>query len=438
MAQIVDSVVGFSSGTLQLKGTTPSSVNCFTTGAGAGGTVGTNSVQCPGDLFPTGVLTTTAAAATSTLNANGTLSPTSGTIAMSSCGVEKVTDGGTGADTGLSYGGVTYGTAFTSASQGTFIDKGLTLDGVATTSYIGTITSRSAPSTFSLTAWFKTSTTTGGVIMGMSNNQTNLATATLADRMLFVNSTGHLVFNMYNSAATKFQATSSTVVTNGAWHFVAATYSTATGLNLYVDGAAAVTTADTTNDAYAGAYWHLGWNPTSGWTGAPTSAAFNGTLYGLSVIPSVLSSANVTTLYNETSAANYASAITSTFAATDFWPMNDTGTAPYTGNIPALGAAACPLVQIYVQETRSASSTCLYPNGGSACSTYAALSSLTSQTIALPPTTSTATSIVVSAKVASTPAAGVIYLHVMPVITFTTNLSSWSAALSYNAGSLEL
>ena len=437
MSQIVDSVAGFSSGTLQLKGTTPTSVNCFTTGAGSGGTVGTNSVQCPGDLFPTGVLTTTATAATSTLTANGTLSPTSGTIAMSSCGVEKVTDAGAGADTGLAYGGVAYGSAFTSASQGTFTDKGLTLDGVTTTSYIGTITSRTAPSTFSLTAWFKP-TTSGGVIMGMSNNQTNLATATLADRMLFINSSGHLVFNMYSSSATKIQAIGANVLTLGVWHFVAATYSTATGLNLYVDNSPVVTTADTTNDAYTGGYWHLGWNVTTGWTGAPTSAAFNGTLYGLSVIPSVLSSTNVTTLYNETSAANYASAITSTFAATDFWAMNDTGLVPYTGNIPAIGAAACPLVQLYVQETRGASTTCLYPNGATTCSTYAALSSLTSQSVALPPTTSAATTIVVSAKVASTPAAGVIYLHVLPVITFTMNLSSWSAALSYNAGSLEL
>ena len=357
---------------------------------------------------------------------------------MSSCGVQQVADSGTGVDTGLTYGGVTYGTAFTSASQGTFTDKGLTLDGVATTSYVGTITSRTAPSTFSLTAWFKTSTASGGVIMGMSNSQTNLATASLADRMLFINSAGHLVFNMYNSAATKLQAVGTNVLALGVWHFVAATYSSATGLSLYVDGAAAVTTADTTNDAYTGAYWHLGRNPTSGWTLPPTSATFNGTLYGLSVIPSVLSAANVTTLYNETSAANYASAITSTFAATDFWPLNDTGTVPYTGNIPALGATACPLVQVYVQETRGASSTCLYPNGGTACSTYAALSSLTSQTIALPPSTSAATTIVVSAKVASTPVAGVIYLHVLPVITFTTSLSSWSAALSYNAGSLEL
>jgi hypothetical protein len=435
---IVDSINGFSSGTLQLKGTTPTSVNCFTTGTGTGGTVSANSSVCPGDLYPTTILSTTAASATSTLTANGTVSPTGGTLALASCGVQQLADKGTGADTGLAYGGLAFASPFTSASQGTFTDTGVTLDGNAVTSYVGTITSRTAPATFSLTAWIKTSTATGGVIMGMSNLQPNTATATLVDRMLFVNSSGRVVFNMYNSSSTKIQATSVGTVTNGAWHFVAATYSTATGLNLYVDGGAAVNTANGTNNAYAGAYWHLGWNPTTGWTGAPTSAAWNGSLYGLSVIPSVLSAASVTTLYNQTSAANYSTAIVTTFAATNFWPLNDTGTVLYTGNIPALGSSACPLAQVSVQETRGASITCLYPNGGAACATFAAVSSLGTQTIALPPTTSSATSILVSARVAATPAAGVIYLHVVPVLGFTTSASSWSATLSYNVGFLEL
>jgi hypothetical protein len=428
---IIDSINNFSSGTLQLKGTTPTSVNCFTTGAGTGGTVGANSSVCPGDLYPAAILSTTATSATSTMTANGTVSPTGGTIALASCGVQQLADKGTGADTGLAYGGLAYAAPFTSASQGTFTDTGVTLDGNATTSYVGTITSRTAPATFSLTAWIKTSTATGGVVMGMSNLQPNTAAATLADRMLFVSSTGHVVFN-------KIQATSVGTVTNGAWHFVVATYSTATGLNLYVDGGAAVNTVNGTNDAYAGGYWHLGWNPTTGWTGAPTSAAWTGSLYGLSVIPSVLSAGNVTTLYNQTSAANYSTAIVTTFAATDFWPLNDTGTVLYTGNIPALGSTACPLAQVSVQETRGASTTCLYPNSGAACATFAAVSSLGTQTIALPPTTSTTTSILVSAKVASTPAAGVIYLHVVPVLNFTTSASSWSATLSYNAGFLDL
>jgi hypothetical protein len=433
---VANSANKFSSGTLQLEGTTPSAINCYSTGTGTGGTVGTNSNQCTGDLYTAAVLTTTAQTATSTLTSKGTVAAKSGTVAMTSCGVEQVVDHATASDTGLTYGGVTYGAAFTSPTQSTFTDKGVTLNGAAASTYIGTVTGVTAPTTaFTLTAWIKTTTTTGGVIMGMSNVQTN-GTATSFDRMLFVNSTGQVVFNMYSSAGAQEQVTSTTVVTGGAWYFVVATFSPTTGTSLYVDGVATTNATYTTAMAYTG-YWHLGWNYATGWTGTPTSAAFNGTLYGLSVVSTAISAANVTTLYNESSSANYSSAL-SGFGESNFWPLNDTGTVPFTGSIPALGAAACPSVQVSIQETRSATSTCIYPSSGTACTTWAALSSFTTAPLAEPPTTAATTSIVVSMKVTATPVAGAIYLHVLPTITFATALGSWSATLSYYNGSVEL
>jgi len=435
---VANSANSFSSGTLQLEGTTPTSVNCYSTGTGAGGTIGTNSNQCVGDLYTTALLSTTAQTATSTLTSKGTLGATGGTVAMTSCGVQQVVDSSPASDTGLAYGGVTYGGAFTSSTQATFTDGAVALNGVAASTYIGTVASAAVPTTaFTLTAWIKTSTATGGVIMGMSNVQNN-GTPTSFDRMLFVNSTGHVVFNMDSSTGTKEQVTSTATVTNGAWHFIVATFSPTAGVgtSLYVDGVVATNTAYTTANTYTG-YWHLGWNYATGWTGAPTSAAFNGSLYGLSVLSTSISAANVTTLYNETSSANYSSAL-SGYGESHFWPLNDTGTVPYTGSIPALGAAACPSVQVSIQETRSASSTCIYPTGGAACATWAALSAFTSAPLALPPTTAASTSIVVSMKVTAAPVAGAIYLHVMPTITFTTSLGSWSATLSYYSGSVQL
>ena len=432
---IVNSLGSFSAGTLQAMGTTTTTTNCYSTGTGMGGTVSSNASLCTGDLYPTSVLSTTAATATSTLSDNGTTSPASASVALTSCGVEQVVDTGTGADTGLSYGGVTYGAPFTSATQSTFTDKGVTLNGNSTSTYIGTTKSVASTSAFSLVGWVNTTTLAGGVIMGMSASQTNLTTSTPNDESLFVNSSGDVVFNMENSSGTKYQAKSAAITAN-AWHFVVATFTSASGLKLYVDSQAVVSTALTSFDSYSG-YWHIGWNPVSGWTGAPTNLTWNGSLYGLAVIPSVLSAANVTTLYNETSSSAYASAI-SGFAATDYWALNDTGTVPYTGTIPALAAAACPSVQISIQESNGSSTQCVFPSLGSACTTWAAVSTLTSQAITLAPTTSTPTSIVVSVKVTATPVAGAIYLHVLPDLTFTLTRSPWTAALTYYAGSVEL
>ena len=433
---VANAANAFSSGTLQLEGTTPTAIHCYSTGTGLGGTVSSsNSNQCTGDLYPTPILTTTAQTTTSTLASAGTAGASAGTVAMTSCGVEQEVDQATASDTGLSYGGVTYGAAFTSPTQSTFTDNGVTLDG-ATSTYIGTVTNTAAPTTaFTLTAWIKPSVATGGVIMGMGTTQSN-ASSTSYDRMLFLNSSKEVVFSMYSSGGTKEQVVNTTTLTAGVWYFVVATFSPSTGTSLYVNGAGVTNATYTTAKSYTG-YWHLGWNYTSGWTGAPTPTTFTGSLYGISVLTSAITSANVTTLYNETSRANYASAL-SLFGESHFWPLNDSGTVPYTGSIPALGAAACPSVQVSIQETRSSTSTCIYPSSVSACSTTGALSAFTTAPMALPPTTASSTSIVIGMKVTATPVAGAIYLHVLPTIVFTSTLGSWSATLTYSNGSVEL
>lgn len=64
----INNANSFSSGTLQLESTTPTSVNCFSTGSGSGGTVGVNNTVCPGSPLPSGELTTsTVLSATTTI-----------------------------------------------------------------------------------------------------------------------------------------------------------------------------------------------------------------------------------------------------------------------------------------------------------------------------------------------------------------------------------
>ena len=179
----------FSAGTLQLQGQTSGSVNCFSTGSGSGGTVSTNNSVCSGTPLPTVELTTsTVQSATTNLSSVGTSNATSAKVSLLSCGVAEVADSSSSANTGLIYGGVTYGTAFTSPVNSGFTSKGISLSG-ATGTYVGTISSLTSPSTFTLVAWVKTSSTTGGGIIGMSNSQSDTG-STSHDRMLWVETSG--------------------------------------------------------------------------------------------------------------------------------------------------------------------------------------------------------------------------------------------------------
>ena len=158
--------------------------------------------------------------ATTTLSSVGNSNATKGTVSLLSCGTAEVADSSSSANTGLIYGGVTYGTAFTSPVHSSFTSTGITLSG-ATGTYVGTITSLTSPSTFTIATWVKTSSTTGGGFIGFSNVQPDTG-STSQDRMLWVEALGVVAFGVQKSFFTKAELESTVTVNNGAWHFVAA------------------------------------------------------------------------------------------------------------------------------------------------------------------------------------------------------------------------
>lgn len=425
----------FSASTLQLQGQTSGSVNCFSTGTGSGGKVSTNNTTCTGTPLPSGELTTsTVASATTTISAVGRSNPTAANVSLLSCGVAEVADSSSSADTGLVYGGVTYGTAFTSPVHSGFTSTGITLSGAATT-YVGTVNSLTSPATFTLVAWFKTTETTGGSILGFATNQTD-ASSTNADRMLWVEPSGFLSFGVENGA-TMDELTGSTTVNNGAWHFVAATFSSS-GLSLDIDGTTVTNSTITTATSYAG-FWHLGWTQTTGWPNANTNAYMTGSLYGAAVFGTALTSGNLTTLNNAATASAYTTAVTS-FSPTEEWLMNDSGTVPYTGTIPQLGTnQLCQRVLIDIQTTQGATVTCVYPSGAGACAATppatALLSSLTTSTMAAA-TTASAVTVLIRMELKTASAQGTAELHLLPDIGFTTSRGSWSAEVTYPSSGL--
>ncbi len=238
------------------------------------------------------------------------------------------------------------------------------------TSYIQTSTgpptafySSPGPQTFSIAAWFKT--TTSGSIIGFSNSQTDTGQSSW-DRQLWIDPTGHLVFGLYPNGI--YELKSPNTYNDGNWHYVVVTVEPVNATNatvqMYVDGnLVAGSTNDETLPGSAGGnpaqvyggWWHLGWsNAGQGWPDSPTNSFFTGSLSDITIFSSVLSTANDSQLYAQTSQVNYLNAVRGTVASSNsFWPL----TAVVNSNIPCN----------YIGLTISGSSSCIYPNYSGSC-----------------------------------------------------------------------
>jgi hypothetical protein len=171
-------------------------------------------------------------------------------------------------------------------------DKSYRFSGTST-GIVSTTTARPGPQIFSVEAWFKTTTTSGGKIIGFGNQQSGLST--LADRHLYLNNTGQLSFGVNPNA--KKVLTTSGKYNNGAWHHAVGTLSPA-GQFLYVDGVRVGSdTTKTFNAQVITGYWRVGGDTTSGWSGAGTSPYLAGNIDNAAVYPIALSAAQVSAHY---------------------------------------------------------------------------------------------------------------------------------------------
>ncbi|WP_380175221.1 LamG-like jellyroll fold domain-containing protein [Kineococcus sp. DHX-1] len=146
----------------------------------------------------------------------------------------------------------------------------------------------SAPSTFSLEASFRTTSTRGGKVIGFGNARTGLSTR--YDRHVYVRPDGRLTFGVYSGAVRTVTSPSS--YADGQWHQVVATLGPA-GMQLYVDGALVAGDASTTTAETNDGYWRVGGDAVSGWPQAPTSTSLAGDLDEVAVYPTALTAAQV-------------------------------------------------------------------------------------------------------------------------------------------------
>jgi PKD repeat protein len=140
-----------------------------------------------------------------------------------------------------------------------------------------------APQVFSAEAWFKTTSTAGGKIVGFGDSNTGLSSSN--DRHIYMTTDGKLNFGVWNNA--QYTITTTGAVNDGQWHHVVGSLS-GDGMAFYVDGALVGTNANTVAQDYSG-YWRVGND--SGWAGATT---FTGTIdevaiYGAPLTPTQVS-----------------------------------------------------------------------------------------------------------------------------------------------------
>jgi trimeric autotransporter adhesin len=149
-------------------------------------------------------------------------------------------------------------------------------------------TLRPGPDTFTTEAWIKTTTTSGGKIIGFGNNRTGDSSG--YDRHVYMRNDGRLVFGVYDNGV-RTLATAQPY-NDGQWHQVVATMD-GTGMTLYVDGKKVGARADTVKGQPYSGYWRVGGDNLGGWPDQPASKSFAGTIDDVAVYPASLSAARV-------------------------------------------------------------------------------------------------------------------------------------------------
>lgn len=181
--------------------------------------------------------------------------------------------------------GVTRGAAGAPAEDG---NTASSFDGTANGTVV-TPTAEPGPSTFTVEAWVKTTSRSGGKIIGYGNNPTGASSS--YDRHVYMDNAGRLTFGIHSGAVRT--VTSPAAYNDGRWHHVAASVGS-DGMALYVDGApvARNTVGPAGQSSYDG-HWKVGGDSLAGWPSAPTSTHLAGDIDEVAIYPTALTGAQV-------------------------------------------------------------------------------------------------------------------------------------------------
>ena len=134
-------------------------------------------------------------------------------------------------------------------------------------SHAATRVASQAPTAFSMEAWVRTSSTSGGAIMSYGSSATNQSWN--RDRMVYMRDDGTLSFMLYPGKLATITTPKS--YNDGQWHHIVASLSPTSGAMLYVDGnLAAFDGSMTEGQSYSG-YWRIGGDALNGVNGQPSN-----------------------------------------------------------------------------------------------------------------------------------------------------------------------
>jgi PKD repeat protein len=159
----------------------------------------------------------------------------------------------------------------------------------ASTQYASTTATRLGRHTFSVEAWFRTNSTSGGKIIGFGNRSTGNSTS--FDRHLYVGNDGRVRFGVAPASGARVLSSPSSLVDN-AWHHVVGTLGGGV-MTLYVDGQQVGQLSGVPMAANYQGFWRVGGDNVSGWANRPVSDYFNGTIDEAAVYPRALTAAEV-------------------------------------------------------------------------------------------------------------------------------------------------
>ncbi|MER5973977.1 LamG-like jellyroll fold domain-containing protein [Streptomyces sp. NPDC002055] len=150
------------------------------------------------------------------------------------------------------------------------------------------------PSSYTLETWFRTTTTSGGKLIGFGDRTQEPSAS--HDKQLYMTNDGRVVFGVHSGFARTIS--SGFGLNDGRWHHVVATQGSS-GMRLYVDGSLRASNLLVTSSSDYDGYWHVGGDTiNSSWPGSPSSDYFNGQIDETAVYPSVLSGSQVSGHYN--------------------------------------------------------------------------------------------------------------------------------------------
>ncbi|BDZ42735.1 hypothetical protein GCM10025865_20340 [Paraoerskovia sediminicola] len=184
--------------------------------------------------------------------------------------------------------------SYRSADNAALDDPGYAMGFDGSTAYAFSDDIAPAPTTYSVETWFRTTSTSGGKIVGYGNGQprngtNNTSLSGSYDRHVYMTNDGRLVFGAYTGSAVTL--TSAGSFNDGEWHSVVATQGPA-GMTLYVDGVRVGRNSNASAQSYDGS-WRVGGDQLNGWPSRPSSNFFAGDIDETAVYPTVLPAATV-------------------------------------------------------------------------------------------------------------------------------------------------